>query len=63
MKNIEMDYVKSTINNEGFDYCFRCYSNFEDIKDEKFHELRKAYLNAAKELEKYVNDHSKDDDN
>ena len=62
MGQIEMRYVRSTINNEGFDYCFRCYSNFEDIKDEKFHELRKAYLKAAKELEKHVNENSGQND-
>jgi hypothetical protein len=39
---------------EGFDYCFRHYSSFKEIKDEKFHELRISYLLAAKELEQYI---------
>jgi len=39
---------------EGFHYCFRSYSSFEDIKDEKFHELRKTYLSVSSQLEKYV---------
>ena len=39
---------------EGFHYCFQSYSNFEEIKDEKFHELRKAYLSISSELKEYV---------
>jgi len=39
---------------EGFHYCFEWYSTFEEIEDEKFHELRLAYLKAANELENYV---------
>jgi len=39
---------------EGFHYCFKHYSTFEEIEDEKFHELRLAYLKAAYELENYV---------
>ena len=51
--------VKHKIGWEGFDYCFRRYSSFEeDIKDEHFHELRKGYLNrkvSSNELENYIN--------
>ena len=47
-------YVHSVMENEGFSYCFTDYSYFEDIKDEKFHELRLKYLESAKELEEYV---------
>lgn len=39
---------------EGFHYCFEHYSTFEEIEDEKFHELRLAFLKAANELENYV---------
>jgi len=46
--------VSYRMKNEGFDYCWRYYSDFEEIKDGKFHELRKAYIGAAHELEKYV---------
>lgn len=41
---------------EGFHYCFHRYSSFEEIKDEKFHELRNQYLSISSELEKYVKD-------
>lgn len=49
------DEVIGTIEYEGFDYCFRYYSTYREIKDKKFHRLRKAYVKAAKELEQYVN--------
>jgi hypothetical protein len=39
---------------EGFHYCFRSYSSFEEIKDEKFHELRKTYISISSQLEEYV---------
>ena len=39
---------------EGFHYCFKHYSSFKEIKDEKFHELREKYLEVAKELEQYI---------
>ena len=39
---------------EGFHYCFDGYSRWQEIDDEKFQELRKSYLNAAKELKEYV---------
>ena len=47
------EYVRFMIDDEGFDYCFREYSFFPDIEDEKFHELRKQYINIANELEEY----------
>jgi hypothetical protein len=46
--------LNSRMNQEGFHYCFKHYSSFTDIEDEKFHKLRKTYLKAADELEKYI---------
>ena len=46
--------VHYRMNQEGFHYCFKHYSSFKEIEDEKFHELRKKYLEVAKELEEYV---------
>lgn len=55
MTGKELDYVRGTIDNEGFDYAFRHYSDFEDeVKDKAFHKLRKAYLKAANELQEYL---------
>jgi hypothetical protein len=39
---------------EGFHYCFEGYSSFDEIKDDKFHALRLSYLEAAKNLQNYV---------
>jgi hypothetical protein len=47
-------YVLDTIENEGFDYAFTGYSNFEEITDEEFHKLRKAFLAARKALADYL---------
>jgi hypothetical protein len=51
----QFKHVQYRMDAEGFHYCFESYSNFEDVEDERFHELRLAYLKAAKELEDYVN--------
>lgn len=50
----DLEYVKDTIDNEGFDYAFVDYSDFSEIEDDKFHELRVAYVKAAEELREYV---------
>jgi len=49
-------YVKSKMMNEGFHYCFINYSNFEEIKDTRFHRLRNEYIEVSKNLEKYINE-------
>ena len=54
MTEDDRDYVCGKIDNEGFDYCFISYSNFEEIKDEKFHELREKYIKTKNELESYL---------
>jgi hypothetical protein len=51
--------VQYRMREEGFHYCFKHYSRFEEIKDEKFHELRKNYLESAKLLEEYINSKNK----
>jgi hypothetical protein len=54
MKKSDREYVAAKVDWEGFDYAFRHYSNFEDIEDPKFHELRLAYVKAAKDLAEYL---------
>lgn len=39
---------------EGFHYCFQIYSDFEEIEDREFHELRKEYLHISDKLKGYV---------
>lgn len=46
--------VAACIENEGFDYAFRNYSDFRDVKDQEFHRLRKAYIEAADALSDYL---------
>ncbi len=46
--------VLNVIENEGFDYTFSGYTSFEDIKDEKFHLLRKEYLTARAKFAEYI---------
>lgn len=55
MTGPELDDVRSRADQEGFDYCFCSYSDFEDIKDEQFHTLRRAYVKAAEALKAYLN--------
>jgi hypothetical protein len=54
MNGPELDSVRAAVDNEGFDYAFRHYSDFEEVKDPTFHRLRKAYVKAAEALDKYV---------
>jgi hypothetical protein len=50
----KFQYVQAKMRDEGFDYCFRHYSSFEEVEDEKFHALRETYKKIAEELEEYV---------
>ena len=50
----KFQYVQAKMRDEGFDYCFRHYSSFEEVEDEKFHTLRETYKKIAEELEEYV---------
>lgn len=54
-------YLKSRINQEGFDYCFMKYSNFKEIEDPHFHKLRLEYIEAHKRLQAYVNEKAEDE--
>lgn len=55
MTSKQLDYVRATIDNEGFHYAFVNYSDFPEITDSEFHALRQAYVNAAKALSDYLN--------
>ena len=47
--------VRYRMREEGMDYCFEHYSNWDEIKDEEFHRLRMAFLQNMDELKSYVN--------
>ena len=52
LENFQM--VRYRMDAEGFHYCFKHYSSFEEVEDEKFHSLRESYIKIADELEEYV---------
>ena len=58
MKNkIHEHYSEDLLNridHEGFDYCFVHYSDFKNIKDERFHKLRDAFVTARQKLADYI---------
>lgn len=56
MTKEEAQEVLDVIECEGFHYAFGSYTNFEEIKDRKFHKLRDAYVQAGEALEAYIND-------
>ena len=51
----EREYVCWRANYEGFDYAFTLYSDFSEIENETFHELRLTYKSASETLQKYIN--------
>jgi len=48
------EMVDYRIRNEGIDYTFEHYSQFEEIKDEEFHKLRLEFLESIKKIREYV---------
>jgi hypothetical protein len=50
----DWDRLKDSIKEEGIEYYFKHYSDWEEIEDEKFHELRLKLLESISELERYV---------
>jgi len=46
--------VRLDVENEGFFYAFKDYSDYKEVEDKEFHRLRKAFLDAAKELGEYL---------
>jgi hypothetical protein len=55
MTGKEAKYVSACIENESFDYAFHDYSDFVDkVQDAEFHRLRLAYLEARRQLAKYI---------
>lgn len=48
--------VKYRMKAEGMEYCFRHYSNFEEIEDNTFHYLRQLLEDAMDRMDKLVQD-------
>lgn len=56
----EAKTLTAKIESEGFEYAFLHYSNFSTIKDERFHELRKAFVKSYEELKSYLEEQGVD---
>ena len=55
MASAELQDVRCTAENEGFDYAFGGhYSDFAHIKDARFHDLLAANVKAADALAEYI---------
>ena len=52
-----MEDINEIIESEGFDYIFVNYSNFEEVDNDEFHELREGYLNARRRLKTFMKGH------
>lgn len=52
----EFRMVEYRMDNEGLEYCFLRYSDFSEVKDEKFHQLRNELIDKIKEMRQYVED-------
>ena len=52
-----MEDINEIIESEGFDYTFVDYSNFEEVDNDEFHELREGYLNARRRLKTFMKGH------
>jgi len=46
--------VQYRMGEEGVDYCFESYSNWDEIEDEEFHKLRQEFLNSMKKIRSYI---------
>jgi hypothetical protein len=51
----DWEAVNYRMREEGIDYCFEHYSNWDEIQDEEFHRLRLGFLQYMKEIREYVN--------
>ena len=56
MKRSDAESVLAIISAEGFDSAFNHQSTFKDIGDVRFHDLRRAYIAASRELANYLAD-------
>jgi hypothetical protein len=54
--------VQYHMDQEGIDYCFEFYSSFEEIADDRFHELRLRFIESMCLLRDYVNEKCSEED-
>ena len=54
MTSAEVEKVLADVAEEGMWYAFDSYSEYREIADERFHELRRAFVAAGNALNKYL---------
>lgn len=54
MTKADKEYVRDTVENNGFDYAMCDYSDYDDIEDPMFHALLRLYREAKSTLEDYI---------
>lgn len=54
MKAKDKKTICQAINNEGFDYALRHYSNWDEIKDDEFQQMLLEYLQLVERIEDYI---------
>lgn len=59
---LKLDDIKNAVDKEGLNEAIVDYSDWKDIDDVKFHELRKDYVNSYNSLSNYIDKKYKDDD-
>lgn len=50
----DLTYVRECVEDDGIYTTIMDYSDFEDVEDEHFHELRLNMINSIKELADYL---------
>lgn len=48
------EYLRYRMDEEGFEYCFKHYSSFDEIKDDEFHKLRLEVISKMDEMRNLV---------
>ena len=46
--------IKYRIKEEGFHYCFKDYSSWDELDDNYFHSLVNQYLDISKKIEELI---------
>ena len=52
----ELNQLRWCIEDDGLEYAFVHQSDWKQIEDSKFHELKNNFIAAAKQLRQYLND-------
>lgn len=48
------EYLRFRMDEEGFEYCFKHYSSFDEIEDDEFHKLRLEVISKMDEMRSLV---------